>query len=213
MLKAQKDEREQFAQMMSDRKEDWHKKLIQMECDYKERSAELEKVRKREEDDFNYTKELTRRKENDIYHAKRAQLEKEIIEQQESLQKREEAIAQQEELLAQLQKKVETFDQEMDKRIKQAEDSLSAKLGQKHQFDLDLAERDADTKLRLAEQKASYLEQKIQEQDPLMKQLNIKMNEASAQMQQIACRALDTSAQRFGQTISGVPHDMHVATK
>lgn len=49
--------------MMAEKKEDWHKKLSQIELTYKERSDELEKTRKREEDNFNYTKELARRKE------------------------------------------------------------------------------------------------------------------------------------------------------
>ena len=40
--------------------------------------------------------------------------------------------------------------------------------------------------------------------------LNDKMNEASKQMQQIACRALDTSAQRFPHGSS--PNDFHVSS-
>lgn len=210
LIKAQKDEREQFDQMMAGKKEEWQKKLVQIELDYKERASELEKTRKREEEDHNYTKELTRRKENDAYLAKKDLLEKEMNEKQENLQKREEAIAQQEKLLLDLQKKVETFDQEMDKQVKQAEGLLSEKLGQEHKFALDLMQRDADAKLKLAEQKSLYLEQKIQEQEQLMKQLNTKMNEASTQMQQIACRALDTSAQRFVPAGMGNANDGHV---
>ena len=133
-------------------------------------------------------------------------------EQQENLKKREETIAQQENLFAELQKKVETFDQEIAKQIKQTEASLSEKLGQEHKFALDLIQRDADAQLKLAEQKALYLEQKIQEQDLLMKQLNVKMNEASTQMQQIACRALDTSAQRFVHTVPGNTNDALTAS-
>lgn len=72
---------------------------------------------------------------------------------------------------------------------------------------LDLAQCDADAKLKLAEQKPIYLEQKIQEQEQLMKNLNTKMNKASAQMQKIACRVLDTSAQRFIHTVSATVSD------
>ena len=182
----------------------------QIELTYKERSDELEKNRKREEEDYLYTKELTRRKDNDAYSAQKAQTEKEMNTQKESLQKREEAITQQEALFVELQKKVETFDQEMEKQVKQAETVLSAKLEQEYKFALDLVQRDANAKLKLTEQKVIYLEQKIQEQDQLMKQLNTKMNEATAQMQQIACRALDTSAQRFVHAVPGSANEAHV---
>jgi len=49
----------------------------------------------------------------------------------------------------------------------------------------------------LNEQKISYLEAKIREQDQLIKTLTQKADAATEQVQSIANRALDTSVQRF----------------
>lgn len=50
---------------------------------------------------------------------------------------------------------------------------------------------------KLSEQKISYLEAKINEQDLLIKTLTQKADAATEQVQSIANRALDTSVQRF----------------
>ena len=50
---------------------------------------------------------------------------------------------------------------------------------------------------KLNEQKISYLEAKIREQDQLIKTLTQKADAATEQVQSIANRALDTSVQRF----------------
>lgn len=200
LLKAHKDEQEVFTQKQTQQIQEGQQKIIQLENEYREKREQLEKTSKREEEEYIYNTELSRRKEQDAYLTKKLQLEKELFEQKEALNKREQSIAEQEKLLANLQAQVAMFDQSMAKEVAQAESTLKAKLEHDHRFALELAKKEAESQQKLLEQKIIYLEAKIKEQTQLIGQLTSKSDEASAQVQAIACRALDTSAQRFAYT-------------
>lgn len=201
LLKAHKEEQDVFSQTMEIQTQEWQKKLTQLEADYQEKKDILEKNRQREAEEYAYSTKMLRRKEEDAYLAQKAQWEKEMAEQQDGLSKRESVLAQKEKLLCELQAKVDTFDQDLAQQVKQAELLLQKRLEQEHKFATELAKKDADSQLRLTEQKVLYLEAKIQEQEQFIKQLTHKADDASTQIQSIACRALDVSGQRFAHTL------------
>lgn len=177
--------------------EEWNKKQELLETEYKERKENLEKLRLREEEEYKYAQELTRRKETDEYLTKKTALEKELNDKKSSLQQREIEIKAKERLLQDLEITVTNFPEEMQKAIAVAEEKLSQKLELEHKFSFDLKAKEHESEVKLAQQRISHLENKVKEQEIQIKILNQKGDEALQQVQSIACRALDTSVQRI----------------
>ena len=98
--------------------------------------------------------------------------------------------------------------QQIPDKIKEAvtnnEKALEAKLLEQYEFVTKLKQQEYDGILKLKEQSINYLEEKIRKQDDLIKELTEKADMATQQVQSIACRALDTSAQRFLATTNKV---------
>ena len=177
--------------------EEWDKKQELLEKEYKERKENIEKLRLREEEEYKYTQELTRRKDMDEYLAKNSALEKELNDKKDSLQQRETEVITKEKLLQDLETKVVNFPEEMQKAIIIAEEKLHQKLEQEYKFSFDLKAKEHESETKLAGQKIAHLETKVKEQEIQIKILNQKGDEALQQVQTIACRALDTSMQRI----------------
>jgi hypothetical protein len=191
-----------FDEKMQESQSTWQKHLAELETDYKERKEFLEKQRKREEEDYKYTLEMVRRKELDDYNQRKTHLEKELEEQRVVLDQREVKIREQETLFTELTLKVEGFSDIVKQAVAEAEQNLRNQLEKEHQYAIDLQSKETVTAHKLDEQKISYLEAKIKEQDQLIKTLTQKADSATEQVQSIANRALDTSVQRFSYPLS-----------
>ena len=81
--------------------------------------------------------------------------------------------------------------------FKKAEQRVTVELVAQHKFDLELRNSKVAGECKLHEQKIESLAAKVVEQETMIKMLTKKADESAAQVQFIACRALDTSAQRF----------------
>ncbi len=189
--------RQKFDEEMKDSQAGWQKQLTELETTYKERKEFLEKQRKREDDEYQYNLEMTRRKDSDDYNQRKAQLEKALEEQKIILDQREARVSEQETLLNDLTLKVEGFSDVVKQAVAEAEQSLRGQLEKEHHHLLELQLKENTASQKLSEQKISYLEAKIKEQDQLIKTLTQKADAATEQVQSIANRALDTSVQRF----------------
>ncbi len=188
---------QKFSEEMKENQATWQKQLAELESNYKDRKDLLEKQKKRDEEDYQYNLEITRRKELDDYNQRKIQLEKELEEQRTDLDQREAKISEQETFLKDLTLKVEDFPNVIKKAIADAEQVLRHQLEKDHHHALELQSKENIAFQKLNEQKVSYLEAKIKEQDQLIKTLTQKADSATEQVQSIANRALDTSAQRF----------------
>jgi hypothetical protein len=167
------------------------------EREFKERRESQEKERKREEEDYIYTRDLKRRQEVDEYNTRKAALEKELAEMGESLHKREEYLSEKEKLLADLQARVEQFPEELHKAVAEAEEKLQAQITQRHEFESQIKQKELEGLVKLHNLQVISLQGKIKEQEALIKELSQKADQAAENVQLIACRALDTSSQRF----------------
>ena len=186
-----------FEEEMAMKKSHWKQLSQQLEQDYKEQKEEAEKSRKREEEDYKYTLELKRRKEMDEYENKKSMMEKELSELKGDLIKREADLVEKEKTHESLKMQVEEFPNVVKEAVEHAENLLRTQMNQQYEFEMQLKEKEYTGTLKLNERSINYLEEVVQKQESLIKELTGKLDVATQQVQSIAYRALDTSAQRF----------------
>jgi hypothetical protein len=191
------EETEKFDQEMAQKTAAWKQQQDALTTNYKELKEQLEKMHKREEDDYKYNLELKRKKEMDEYLAKKNMLEKELITMKQELNEREKLIKSQEAEFAMLQQKVAGFAKELTNVREETAKNLREQLETQYKYAKTLRDKEVEGELKLNEQKITALEIKIKEQEQRILQLTQKADMGVEQIQAIACRALDTSAQRF----------------
>ena len=196
--------RQNFEQEMATQKLQWQEQKSKLEQEYKERKELLEKIRKREEEEYGYALELKQRKEMDEYNDKKFSMEKELSDLKDNLSKREADLLEKEKDYESLRLQVQQIPDKIKEAVTNNEKALEAKLLEQYEFATKLKQQEYDGILKLKEQSINYLEEKIRKQDDLIKELSEKADMATQQVQSIACRALDTSAQRFLATTNKV---------
>jgi len=179
-----------FEEEINGKKLQWKQEQETYDLQKKERDAQIKKERQREEEEYAYALKLNRKKDSDLYEARKSQLDKELVE-------REAALALREKELNELKSKVESFPQELDKAIKESEKSAREKLELNYKHQAELASRETEGERKLTKQIITSLENKIKEQEELIRQLTQKANDAILQVQSIAVKAIEgASAQR-----------------
>ncbi|MFU7502952.1 MAG: hypothetical protein ACE1S7_06065 [Candidatus Tisiphia sp.] len=153
----------------------------------------LSKTRKREEEEYNYTLELKHRKDSDEYNNKRTLMEKELLEAQDNLLKQENDLTAKEQEYASLKMQVDEMADKMKEAVYAAEELLRNQLLQQYDFEKQLKQQEYEGILKLKEQSILYLEDKIKKQEITIQELTAKADNATQQVQSIACCALDTS--------------------
>jgi hypothetical protein len=194
--------RDLFEQTVQKEKDSWRTSREQIVADYETEKATLAKQRVREKEEYHYRIDLERRKDEDEYQDTKNKLEKELDQKREDFEKREILIKTRESELAELRLKVESFPLENAKSIEKAQTELQKELQQKHEFALKLKDSEINGSFKLYDQKVKSLEEKINEQDAIIKSLTKRTDESAEQVQFIACKALDASSQRFADACS-----------
>lgn len=195
--------KQNFEQEMISQKSQWQEQKSKLEQEYKERKDLLEKTRKRDEEEYIYALELNRRKEIDEYNDKRFTMEKELSDLKDNLLKREVNLVEKEKNSESLRLQVDQIPDKIKAAVESSEESLGAKMIEQYEFTTKLKQQEYDGILKLKEQSINYLEEKITKQEAMIKELIAKADLATGQVQSIACRALDTSAQRVVTLNSG----------
>lgn len=196
--------RQNFEQEMATQKLQWQEQKLKLEQEYKERKELLEKIRKREEEEYGYALELKQRKEMDEYNDKKFSMEKELSDLKDNLSKQEADLLEKEKEYESLRLQVQQIPDKIKEAVTNNEKALEAKLLEQYEFATKLKQQEYDGILKLKEQSINYLQEKIRKQDDLIKELTEKADMATQQVQSIACRALDASAQRFLATTNKV---------
>ena len=189
--------KQEFDQWIASRKLQGQEEQGLFERNFKEYKEKQEKERKWEEEDYIYTRDLKRRQEMDSYNARKAALEKELAAMKEDLQKREEAINEKENLLADLQTRVDKFPEDLSKAVMEAEGKLQEQIFQRHDFESQIKQKELEGLVKFHNLQVTSLQGKIKEQEALIRELSQKADQATENVQLIACRALDTSSQRY----------------
>lgn len=206
LVLAQQEKKDAFDQQMEQRRDDfdtemaqkraqWKKDQEEYEAGKKEREAQLKKERSREEEEYTYNLQLTRKKESDDYETRKAVLEKELVEKkagyERDLAERERVVASREKELEELRLKAESFPKELERAVKETEKAITERLDFKHRHEKELTATESEGERRLFQQTINALEKKIEEQEEQIRQLTLRANEATLQVQAIAIKAIE----------------------
>lgn len=86
------------------------------------------------------------------------------------------------------------------------EERLRAQIVQQHDFESQIRQKEQEGLIKPHNLQVSSLQGKIKEQEALIKDLSQKTDQATENVQLIACRALDASSQRFASVVA-TPED------
>jgi len=190
--------RDDFDAEMEQKKADWDKEKARIQAELKEEKDRSKKEHQREEEDFNYTLQLKRRKEQDDYNDKKKKAEQEFVtkisETEKALFEREEAIKLKENEFKQLQDDVAKFEERLAKTIKETDKAITDKLKTQYGFENELLQKETEGLLKLKEQTIQTLEARIREQEAFVKQLTQKTELADKSVKDIAIKAIESSA-------------------
>lgn len=196
ILLANQKARDDFDAQMKEDQNQWNNKLLELELDYKNKKSELEKQRKREDEEYNYNLVQKRKQEADKYEREKQELLHELVKQQQEAVLREQAIAKNEQEFIKLQSIVANIEHEVQEKVSIAEARVAESLQQEFKFTQALKEEQSKRTTELLQQKIESLQQKINEQEDLLANMNIRLQTAQEQSQKIAHKALETSIQR-----------------
>jgi len=209
MLLAQKEKKKQYEDEMAALKSKFEEDMSQSRLQWKKQQEEtteklkedadtLKKNRQRDEEDYQYTLKLTRKKETDLYEEKKAKLEKELAEKKATFEKdfaeRETKIKSAEKELAELKARNEAFPAEMEKAISAAVKNETARLKIENGFEKDLIAKQTEGELKLKEQTILALQSKIKDLELTIKELTTKAVTAEASVKDIAIKAIESSS-------------------
>jgi len=190
-----KSEREDFENEMREKRSAWKMEQEEIDLAVKERKARLEKERKQEEEEYLYNLNKKRKIEEDVYSAKKAAQEKELLEKKQQFEKemaeRQKAIVEREKEYQELKTAADKFPKEVEKAIAETEKQVRESIEITYKHQADLLAREMDGERKLSQQNISSLEAKIKEKDELVKQMTQKVNDSGKQVQDIALKAIE----------------------
>jgi len=209
MLLAQREKKQQYEEEMSSLKSKFEEDMTQTRLQWKKQQEEtneklkedadtLKKNRLRDEEDYQYTQKLTRKKETDLYEEKKSKLEKDLADKKSSFEKEfaehEAKIKMGESELAELKTKNEAFPAEMEKAITTAIKNATEKLKVENGFEKELTAKQTEGEMKLKEQTILTLQSKIKDLELTIKELTSKAVTAEASVKDIAMKAIESSA-------------------
>lgn len=188
-------EKEEFEREKAEKEADWKKKLVYIEQNFKEEKESLAKERKRDEEEYAYRLAHDRTKEKDSYEQKQALLEKELNEKRQALEvefaEREKVLSDQELELKELREKVNAFPEILKREVSQSEKQVVREIELKHKYESQLREGEVAGEKKLGLQMIAALEAEIKEKERQIDHLTQKTGQASAQVQDIALKAIE----------------------
>lgn len=198
MLLAQEQKKDSFEKEITETKALWEQEKARQKAEEKEYLEELNKRRKREEEEFQYALKITRQKEKDQYESLKESLDKELADKkiafEQDIANREEVLKKAETELAVLRKESAEFAARLEKAVADKEAEISKQLKVQYDFDLKLLKQQNEAEIRLKDQIIVSLQEKIAEQQALIKEYGEKANRAEAGVKDIAVKAIESAA-------------------
>lgn len=188
----------ELEQITTKKRTEWEKEYAENEIKQKEYSNNLKKQCTREEEEYNYTLQVTRKKEEDLYNEKKLNQEKLLSEQKIKFEKeiteRETLIAAKEKEYAELIKQVQQHPIELEKAIKETEKNVKEKILMQYSHEKELLIKDTEGERKLKDQLINSFQEKIKEQALIIQQLSAKAENATTQVKEIALKAVEGSS-------------------
>jgi hypothetical protein len=173
----------------------WEEESARVERERKEQEDSLKKVRQREIEDYEYRKNLERKKAQDKYEEDVRTRDKKNQEQQEALEKgwqqREAALKEREEVLARLQKEADEFPARLQKETEAAVSRGRKEAEGRLEQQMLVLKKDAEADKRLAELRVKTLEDALAHNAQHIAALEKQLADAKQQVQDIAVKAIE----------------------
>jgi chromosome segregation ATPase len=173
----------------------WEENVENAERDRKEQEDALKKQRQREIDEYEYKKNLERKRAQDKYEEEIRQQEKKNRERQDALEKswaqREAVLHEQEEELQRLRKEAAEFPARLDRELQRASAQATKEARQQADQQMQIAQKEAESNRRMAELQIKTLEDLLARQTVQISEMQKQLDEAKRQVQEIALRAIE----------------------
>jgi colicin import membrane protein len=173
----------------------WEEEARNTERERREQEESLKKARLREIEEYEYKKNLERKKAQDKYEEDLRLQEKKNKERQEALEKswqqRETALKEQEQELLRLRKEAQEFPETVKTESEKAAVLASRGAEQKFAQEILLLKKEADTEKRLSILTVKTMEETIVRQTAQIAALQKQVDEAKQQVQDIAVKAIE----------------------
>jgi colicin import membrane protein len=173
----------------------WEEESRNSERERKEQEENLKKARAREIEEYEYKKNLERKKAQDKYEEDQRLQEKKNKERQEALEKswqqRETTLKEQEQELLRLRKEAQEFPETVKTESEKAAVLAAKAAEQKLEQEILLLKKEAETEKRLASLQVKTLEETLARQAVQIAALQKQVDEAKQQVQDIAVKAIE----------------------
>ena len=209
LIEAQKQKREAFEQEMTEKrerldieiqttKEEWAKDKKQHEADLKEHLAAVEKQRKREKEEFDYSFLREKQQAKDAFEAETSAWEREWEKSKEDkikdLDEREKAVAASETELKELREKVQKFPEELEKTVQKAVHDSTERIILENQHKEQMIQNKFEGEKQVFITRIESLDKTIKEQSQQIVKLSTQLEKSYGQVQDIAVKAVEGSA-------------------
>jgi hypothetical protein len=171
----------------------WAKDAEEHAAEVAEHDAAQAKERAQASADHAYERERQGKLDADADAERRRDVERELADEEAAKVKdwnaREKQLSAVADELAELREKVAAFPQEMEDKVKAARDKAMATVNREAKFAAEMAQKEHDGKLKVAELKIHTLEERIARQTALIAELNEKLDATIAKSQNLAEQA------------------------
>ena len=188
-------EKERLEGEIEEKRAAWEEETVRVSVERKEQEEALKKQRQREIEEFEYKKNLERKKERDKYEEDGRLAAKKNAERQEALDKdwglREAALKEREDELARLRKEAAEWPARLDKETAAAAEKARGETSAKLDQQMLILKTGAETEKRIAELRVKGLEDSIARSGQQVAALEKQLAEAKQQVQDIAVKAIE----------------------
>ncbi|MDQ2899892.1 MAG: hypothetical protein M3Y07_08845 [Acidobacteriota bacterium] len=188
-------ERERLETEIQTRRADWEQESRTADRERKEAEEALRKQRQREIEDYEYKKQLERKKAQDRYEEDVRVLEKKNEERQQELERtwarREAVLKESEDEVTELRRQVEDWPKRLAAEREAALVEATRQATANYEQRILILEKDAESERKIAALQVTTLQETLKRQTEQMAALEKAVEEAKRQVQDIALRAID----------------------
>lgn len=194
-------DQEALEREMIETRRTWQQEQEEFDASLTESRELLGQVRQRQEADYQYDTERSRRIATDDYEETKRQIERQIQETTQAKEKdwaeRERVLASSQRLLEEYQQKVTTFPGELEEAVKKAREEGIREANQDAKVKADLLEKEWESTKQGYELQLQSLETKIERQTEQIAEISTQLQIALRQAQELAMRAFDSTSNRI----------------
>lgn len=178
----------------------WQQEQTEFDATANETGDLLQRERTKQEEDYGYDSERSRKIARDDYEETKRQIEREIQETTQTKEKnwaeREQILSANQSLLEEYQRKFAAFPKELDEAIKKYREEGIRDASHEAKIKADLVEKEWESTKQGYELQIQSLELKIQKQTEQIGEISAQLQTALRQAQELAMRAFSNSSNR-----------------